>query len=250
MAQIDTGLGWSAEGAWLREQSAVALVDFVDVTSPDFPGQPIPWDENLPADNTQDINDMCAAEGMILAYGSNSYPTGRVMAIANRPGCFVAYNPNNQNLMVFSATANARIWVGVWRSFPGTRYDYKALRADTGPTNAMFYKSAWVSGFGGWTNNIWPTGNYTPVQYCQGFSLDITHYYKLNPGFAVCAMTTWITPDGVEQRSPIVISTDEQAVKLSNDGTTEAPGIYTNIQAYDGRTFYMAMVINHHTSST
>ncbi len=71
-----------------------------------------------------------------------------------------------------------------------------------------------------------------------------TPFYKLNSGYSIACFARWINANQQELVAPILISTDQNAVVLSTDGTTPASGIVTGIE-FGGMTFYINILLGY-----
>lgn len=244
MAQIDTGLGWSAKSDWLFSSEHAQMCQFVKIVAPDFPNQPSPF-----ASYTSTWQER-AAIGMIAI--DNMYYSGTTYQyrITHRPDvptflCIIDYG---------TYKAFAGISTG-WGSYIDRLYynpiDGSYTRTGTltatntqDPTTGLYY-SIGATLITAELNGVFKIPVFTDISDAlSSISVSLTTYYKLNSGYAVASLVNWITPEGTEQLSPVLISTEESAVKLSIDNTTEYYGQYVYIGRVDGMTFYMSMVLN------
>ena len=226
MAQMDTGLGWSAEESYLL--SVAGQFGSMGIIGGDsYPNQPIPKLQT-PAD--------------LLASGFH-------VAESNRFNQYVGSDPDHDILVAVTSYSDNSIAILYISSSSGaTAYttsgtSVSELHLDIyDSTTGLYYARAGAS----WGNNPRPTTLivYAPVFSSERNALDAvqvssTDIYKLNSGYAVACFATWYTPAGAQITSPVLISTERENVTLSLDGSTVSTQITETIQ-YLGRIFYMS----------
>ena len=237
MAQTDTGLGWSADSAYLM-LSAGEMCTFGGFEISGYPGLPLP----VTGPSAQDIytNGYKVLEG----YDKEVYAGAAVN------NCFVdaVANTGGFSLYFIAPTNEADSIYWVERNKTSGAFSNVKLRTCSSQAavshGVQFYSS------GGETFLYWDTNIvfYAPHynrdwEYVAALTFNGTPIYKLNPGYAVACIATWITPDGVTITSPVLISTSADNATLSLDGTTPASQGRATI-LYDGVWFIMSYLTN------
>ena len=69
-----------------------------------------------------------------------------------------------------------------------------------------------------------------------------TPYNKMNNGYSVTCFASWVTPEGTNLISPVLISTDPAASIVTSNGQTPSTGITTVDFLLDGLRFYMSFI--------
>lgn len=226
MSQIDTGLGWSAKSGWLTLGSGV-IAAFTEFDDTNFPDQPLAVGYS--------VADFRAAG---FKYGRQS--PYEFYAMSEREEIYIF--TVGREIHFCSRVKDAKVWL---RQKSGDTW-YTANERTCSVTS--YYNTY------GWYCTDYTQGSFQTTSpnfssVAEGFNalnaafLE-TPIYKLNSGYAVACVARWWTPEGTEQLSPILISTNQDYVTLSLDGTTPYANQYTNIRNYNGVTFYMSMIIN------
>lgn len=234
MAQVDTGLGWSAKDTYVVN-NPISLGSLSLIGGPQFAGQPLPVVEN---------SDQVPSAGMLI--GETTGNGNRYYAAANFSGALICCFTFQTTFLkyLYIATSNVssnRIWVVTVNrsgSIISTSSSYPST-LDSG--SGLYYR----------TGSATSQSTYGDVKYVTQFAdlssalssvtVTDTPIYKLNSGFAVACFVNW--KDTVQTKwTPVLISTVESATKLSIDGSIEYYGAYTSIQRYNGMTFYMTYI--------
>lgn len=255
MAQVDTGLGWTAKSEWLVN-SAITLAYYSGGYYWDIEGyeeQQIP----VTAPTTADV----IAGGLhYLTYQSGR--PGRVATYtayisSNKPGAVAAYfndaNTAPQRMIIYVPDPSFEIYiqrvesgnpqggVGVLDTLQSTTigaetvYYYYTQGSTTYNTNSFiceiplfsYYSTIQDCVEAGWAYVTAATG---------------TSFYKLNPGYAVGCVAKWYSPGGEELISPVLISNIPANTVISTDGTTPATAMVTFDFLYQGMRFYMSLI--------
>lgn len=245
MAQIDTGLGWSAKEVYAFSAEHFAMGSLSKTTSeffndpehPEWLSQPLPYDPTI----TQATDAAyIVAHGVLLGKGTSGSNTKTVYAIAKNPNTFIWHEYGGWN--AFTTTLGGYIRM-VFRT--GNNVDaYVSITT----SNTNFYNTYGVY-YGSATRNQSFANMYIPsntgksATYIAGtISITTTDYYKLNPGFAVCCFAKYNDENGNVKIIPALISTVEQNTVISTDGTTPASSILLT-KMYEGYLFYMRYMI-------
>lgn len=240
MAQIDTGMGWEAKDAWLMNSAGI-MGYLRQVSIPGDTRQPIPK-------TNPEISDVINSDFILCEY-IKSGTHHIVYAGANSESVVVGRYTGQYTARRYHRFCTADVGAEVYIvDIPdGQSPGMTTVSLSSYDTATALYYSDWVlflsgSGQMGYTDYVpfFSSAN----ELMASVTSSNKPYYKLNPGYAVACFCTWITPEGTTQISPVLISTNEEYVKLSENGTDESPYTYTSIQLLDGVTFYMSMFIN------
>lgn len=235
MAQLDTGLGWSAKEEWLMQTAST--VAEISVVSGGY---------ELPVIPNPGYADVMSAGA--LGYNRTQYNDG-VRIVGEQPYIFgfIWNNGSYWRVGVVAYGANKTVkYVG----YPDSGY---TVYQGTIPTP--------VSGYSGWYTAYF----YNPVAVSQaattdlpiitanslgaaaqqvvaGISISSDTINKLNPGYAVACVAKWYTVEGTTMLSPVLISSTPELVVMTQDGTTPHPDMSILNFLKDGRMFYMGTV--------
>ena len=241
MAQIDTGLGWSAKDTYLSSLGPVQMGTLAGMTDPNGVFVEIPGGLTTALEVAQGgycyaenstYKWMCAAEDNVQVYVFK--PTGQYYLVGVKMG----YGGKILTVRVKKSDGST------------SRFDYKKMNDSQG--NGLYSGSA-TMGTGNWevpsgaTIHLpeLGTGSTLSAIINNAISTNIVlasqDWYKLNPGYAVCCFATYNNMDGGKTITPVLISTEFSATILSNDGSTQATFV-TYSYLKDGRRFYMSMV--------
>lgn len=243
MAQQDTGMGWSADQDWLTSSGPLDIgsIGGYELISDTYAYQPLPvtggtipevttsglkvWHDDY---NHRYTYASSSGEDLFIFISQMSSGARYVYFISKSSTASAYYADNDSFLATYPMNANVTI--------SGETWYYRAV----------YYSHASYSEI---AVPICGSSMYNPAaDMIQAFvnllTFSGTSVYKLNAGFAVTCWAKWIRPDGVIMVSPVLISTDENAVKLSTDGTTESADQYINIRNHEGRIFYMSWLFN------
>lgn len=229
MAQMDTGLGWSAKDTYL-----MALIGefaaFSSIGGSSYPGQPIPK-----AQTATDLRN-----------------NGFHIAESNRFNRYCGSDPDHNVLVAVTSYSNTNITRVYISDTPATVYELAAGAGtvdtmqivDRDPTTGLYYHRVGNT----WGNNPRPTDLvvYAPVfsnidAALAAVSGSSTKVFKMNEGFAVACVATWFNTLGDTITAPILISTNSSYIIMSLDGVT--PASQTRISVlYNGVYFYMSYI--------
>lgn len=240
---IDTGMGWGALGAWLTESGSTKLGSLGAYRWPT-------GDYQLPVPRTGSSGADIKANGVCVhTYTSfvGSYHM-EVWVGASADGVFAFCDGTGRNPLWLNAVApndTTTIYVCQYNTDTGdiTGVGATAITTYVGVVGGVTWYRA-GSGFisirnGGDRVFLCPT--MSALEVCQTVVVAATDVYKLNPGWAVTAFIHW--RDTVKTYfTPILISTDEAATKISLDGTTEYYNTLTTIQRLDGMSFFVTVI--------
>ena len=242
MAQVDTGLGWSADGEWLA-QSGIKLADIMSSGGggiPELPGQPVPYFQNTPT----------AAQVVSGGLYGGYY--------RSRPSNFCGADVEGLFISI-PATTSFITYYAVLRAPYTTNQISVTFYSTSGSGDGTLHEGTSVLDWD--ANNQLYVGivhagativysNYALVPYLgSGIQplIDLVNsyvvlpLYKKNQGYAIACCVNW--RDTVSTReTAVLISTNEEFVKFTTDQQTEYPYSYTSIQRYQGITFYMSYV--------
>lgn len=227
MAQVDTGLGWSAKDEWLL--SASAVVGSINTVSG---AQELPY---------------CASENDVAANG--------ILIERQQYGNYVrlwkiGLKTPNCNAYAYILTSNYRCYV--FSNLRGAEIQYVRVREDTGVILDRYTIACTGTGStvpGGFYGSDFITGQYDvlawgPIpQYptyqdaISAIQQTSTTFVKDNPGPAVACLAKWVTSAGVVINTPILISSVSEYTDMSTDSSYTLSKL--NIR-YDGIQFYMA----------
>lgn len=251
MAQQDTGLGWSAKGAYLMQSSGI-MGDIVE-------SQFIVSDG--PTYSTEPSGATLFTQG-VAVYDRNGSKT--VFALQNAHNNIIYkivllkygtyYRPlfvTDTDIPNISGSGRGRIirCSGTDAASAGSVYDSQVNNGDYAYNSTYGLYSFWF------TN--WQQSNYTPIagipvvegtdaNNARNNALALlvgnrTSYYKLNTGYAVACMVKYNNEYGGVTLTPALISTAFNATALSTDGVS--PCSYVSYSfLHDGMRFYMSMI--------
>lgn len=241
MAQYDTGLGWSANQGWLLYNAPLKLGEVGDFGGPSFPGQPIP--KNITGERelyssgftfaTRDASGGTIETLKVVATGNYDVVVGRYALSGGAYSvAFISMDPDANILWrIFRED-------GTWYGGPGG-----ALRTSRIVDGNTFYFTTWTVPASS-AATTYPTVDplYESIDsLIRAIQIEGQPFYKIASGWTVAAMATWIDLGGVKVSSPVLISTDQDAVAISLDGVT--PGSATvGGYRWQNTTFYMALM--------
>lgn len=244
MAQTDTGMGWSAKTEWLREQSGI-MGTFSESTNPDFVNQPIP----VVTDTTFEG---IVTGGMLAGYNP-SYPTYNFYVGANADNVFIC-QASDYGLTACSPTQGAAVYLalsgtnyGNYRdSIHCSQYDQASgmyYGSTALPNYYTQYKYRYIPYYGRDTTSysglVYPPKTLNAV--LADFSIVNKSFYKLNNGYSVTCFAKYNNTGGGVTFTPLLISTDSNAVAISTDGQNPTSYVMYSFLK-DGVHFYMAMI--------
>lgn len=220
MAQIDTGLGWSA-----RDIGLLSVGHALMGVKPSYNGIELPYG-NSRAD--------ALAGGTLLGTG-NLY-TGPQYAVCNTTAWVVVIG---SDLVFISPVENAIVTVG------GELNSWQSIRtlsqAFPAPLTGYYYQINTGQGNPQLNENIPVYTDYQDLY--DNFIGSGQNYYKLNPGYAVACFATWLNANNTVVTAPVLISSNKDYAVLSTDNTDPA--------AYDqfgflwfGMRFYCSLLIS------
>ena len=237
MAQTDTGLGWNAKDIWLHSQAGIGVANFSTIGGPSFPNQPLPKNITTRAD--------CESRGFPFAVRIKSGSSTSYMGTWNDYDV-VLFCIRTSIRIEFVAVATSpearcvKVEDGNWYDNGGAGYPINVYHADSG----LYYTE--MASFRIEYFDSLNVPEYSSLAEGMAAVQVITKtYYKLNSGYAVCAIPSFYYTDGTLYTTPALISTDRDAVILSLDGITPDVAEQLIVSALvDGRTFYMGYVLN------
>ena len=225
MAIIDTGLGWYADENWLR-QSAGKMGEVDSSTGGEFQLVPIvsPLDRQNVLDN-----------GLWIAHSNPDDEWAPYIGASDVCyACYVLPEGSSNYKVVFVSNNSFEAAVMTRTSQHGT-----VLNATYDSVRNLYYAvdSQLTVVFTGYPFTLHRF--YTLNDALDAFAGEsITEFYKLNSNWAVSAIVKWYDWNNALQISPVLISTDANAVDISLDGQTTVPTALGTYEV-DGKTFYM-----------
>ena len=221
MAQIDTGLGWSARDIGLMSAGHALMGAKANIN-----GVPVPYGQTR-AD--------ALTSGVYL--GNHDY-AGNMYAVCNTT-CYVVCCPGSSSIMFISPVYNAMVTVaGEYHNYSRTIYLTSGFPA---PLQNYYYKLN--SGHTPQTINpdipIYTSYDDLYARFVgQG-----TNYYKLNSGYAVSCFATWKNTNGETVTAPVLISSNPDYTVISLDNTS--PTTYDTFGfLWFGMKFYCSLIVN------
>lgn len=228
MAQYDTGLGWSAENAYLVQTAGATIASLS--TAPHW---------NISGYETQVIPVTAQTSADVIAGGLLAFEYIQNRAAykwyysANKEGALVSYFfdaigsikiviivPDDSYRVYFQRTENGYM--------QGAITVYNTFETTTVGTDTVHYFYTTWSG-------LWPDPGYqihiptfpnqsTAVACVQTAWANITPgsealFTKDNPGYSVACLVKWKTANGTELISPILISSDTEFVDMTASGS-------------------------------
>lgn len=232
MANIDTGLGWYADSAWLRYTPGTIGVLTQSGSSGDF--FELPKTQNEAATLMEFLGGGWTKYWAPLnasgdaVYCALAAPRGGVrylgqLYICKTPSVFVYEN----------RTGAPPIVVDVNTPRPGGQYYYSFGTASDGPIN---YNSPPLHVFDS-EAELWAAAD-SFIEGGGGGGGTETTFAKAGAGFSVTCMCKWKTAyDGPVYVSPVLISSVENYTTYTRNSAT--PGVGTTQHSFQGQTFYM-----------
>lgn len=237
MANVDTGLGWNAEGAYLRSQAAEPLATLSEFGGASWPGQPIPGVGESPT------ADMVVVNGIRVG----RFALGNYYDAAENPGSVLAFFYKNNYITYLSATPNQKVY-GAYVDGSGAHWNISALNPTT-LTNTIvvdgvtfYYADLYHIYIQDYSSDINVPRFSSVADAAATVTVLTAQYSKLNAGYAVCCLAKWLSLAGDTITSPVLISSDPDAVVISDDGVNPVTGAMTMSQLYDGMRFYMTFL--------
>lgn len=222
MAQLDTGLGWSAKEEWLmRLPGQFSSIDSFDDTN--FPGQPLPVGSTR-AD--------FAATKFRVGYNFYNY----VLTLSGEDGPVFVFAQSRTSVVWCSPVQNAKYYTGNEDRQTGnigqTISEYTCRYASSG----WYY---WSITYGSDMTTTLPTygsiaAGIAAIQ--AAFVKDLVT--KDNEGYAVACNASWKTDNGVLITTPVLISSESSYVDMTCTNTSYNLA-KLNVRS-DGITFYMS----------
>lgn len=240
MALVNTGLGWSAEGSYLRDNSG-AIGTIKRMVMDGAPNQPIPHFDHEPT------ADEVFSGGCVVGYNT-AYPTLRYFIASfdvNEGGasskqdvfaafwdgfslpCFASVDDGSFNIAIIVQDTTLGTYQILSRYYLGPGY--------YNPT-AEVYSTRITSG---------PNMDYLPeipvfntyADALAAIHVSDVEFSKVNSGYGVVCFTKWLTSNETELVSPIIISSNREYIEMSATVT----GLYsaTANKLVSGINFYM-----------
>lgn len=234
MAQVDTGLGWSAKQDWLYPVSGLLC----ETGSDKITDNPLPQANTLSAIETvgyigwynQDGNPIYVADQIgapprtAFIYSDNGTYRLALVCASQQPSSSV-FRVANSDIRPSNVGA-ASVWANNYHASSGLYYGTTSM-------NFGYYWPTSISMFG--------SAGRLPVYNSLNDGLNDmvtkTPINKTNMGYAVACVAKWRTSANVVIQSPILISTDSGITDMSTSGTYQIAKYRTR---RDGMTFYMS----------
>lgn len=235
MAQQDTGLGWSAKEEYLISAGPIQFGSLSEYSATGYPNQPLPY---CPTENDVKVSGLFIGDS-----GTQSQAAGRAIWAGVATENVVVFVATHQTTIKgFAFYSNEESFV---LSYATKRYNewYRYATVDLTGTfdpNTGLYVSYWSfvsTGLTSWSSDVIPEADVTTV--IRAINLP---FYKLNSGFAVVAFIKWRDFAPATYWTPMLVSTEENSVVISTDGTTEDYRLAKYSFRYDGMTFYVGYV--------
>lgn len=244
MAQQDTGMGWNAKSEWLIANPGEVARDVYYEDETNFPGQPIPYVENVPS--IQEVANL----GMTV--GRYKYNTSyEIRVVSGLHNTFVCRESTSDDRCYFLVPdtedwANGKAYWVAYNPTTGQSYnDYVTEMR----LNRYYIRGTDVH-YDYTTLMNASNDNRLPVHSVNSTLANIINnaahselVYKLNSGYAVACVATWYNIEGDEITSPILISTNADYATLSLDGQTPATQGRVTV-LYQGVNFVMSYLTN------
>lgn len=230
MAQIDTGLGWSAESDWLLQSGPIDVASVGVYEWPAYPAVPLPVSGSTPYEVYQ-RGSLVAEAGNNQLYASSDVAGAMFIRLEQQSGGMIrpeAYSPlqgAHCYLVVFDTvtqtlgnTTVCTIGSSSYGTFSGVPW-YGGTANSISLGTATFYVSTQHPGF-----------------VIPDITFNGSTFTKTNPGYAVACLARWKTQTGTVISSPILISTES----TYTDMTTGASYNLAKLNALkNGLKFYM-----------
>lgn len=245
---IDTGLGWWANEDWLKDDvgyigkmSNGIINDLKDL--PIYQNVAPTYDELMAAGYHGWTTRYLGC--VITPYGQtpSSVSTAKTKLVAYKPGSVY------QLLVIVNTPAGADIDVHIYATEPPSRvFTTASLRSTTAATSSPDWSYFQINV--GWSSTMVFYDIYVAnASTASGAIAEVfggadTSFYKLHTGYAVSCFIRWINANQQESVAPILVSTDQNAVDISINGTDPAAGIVTGIE-FGGMTFYINVLVGY-----
>lgn len=236
MSQQDTGLGWSADSDYLVQTSS-QLANYRSFGGSSFPGQPIPLN--------------CASDADVISGGFIGY------SVPSENDVYYFGTVEDAEVVMFSAPTTAGQPDSVHLVAATSGIHVKRVRVKTtsgaiiSSTTYELRTSDSTYGYYYHTRQMYYS-DWNPIVNIPWFSTRSDGFaaiqvidnwvYKLNPGYAVACVVKWRDFAPATYWTPILISTDANAVALSMDGQTEYAYAVKSTKRYDGVNFYISYI--------
>lgn len=226
MAQRETGLGWSAKEEWLTELTGT-ICTVAGMSG--FPNQPIPK-------NITTVGD-CLLHGFLVAEYVSSGQTHKIYAAAK----------GNYDIMISEHTSPA-LSMDFWSNVYGAEMLYVNynVTADTyadqtfSITGAQgtLYRMGYQGYYSFWNPTIYIPSYATDQDAYNAINQGGATITKDNSGYAVVGLVYWNTSASTVISTPVLISSDREAVEMSSSDSSHNLAVATKI--IDGVRFYMS----------
>lgn len=252
MAQVDTGLGWSAKGEYLL--STPQLMGNINevITPVDLP--------HVAYNVTPDIATIMSGGAYFYVQGVKYYLMVATNEYSGKVGVGLLNVTRNNSVVIYIASwesSGEDAGIGrysVYVTDGVTRWgarNFAARPLTRQASTGMYYNETTtltISGFPGANGPATDGSILTATAELNSFD-DLapvylgssTPVYKLYGGYAVACVAKWLTPEGNTLISPILISTAPLATAMTYDGTTPAECTeFTFVKS--GLHFYMTII--------
>lgn len=231
MADIDTGLGWSAESDYLLQSGSIEVGKVGSFTWPEYPAVPLPVSGSTPYEVYQRGN-LVAEAGNNQLYGSSDVPGCMFIRLEQQSGGMIrpeAYSPMKGKhcyLVVFNTltqTLGNTTVITIGSSSYGT---FSGIPWYGGTANSISFGTATF-----YISTQWPGSVITSISF-TGDSIT-----KPNAGYAVACNVRWKTQSGTVIYSPILISSESDFATMtgaSGYNFAKFNGLKEGLQFYMG----------------
>ena len=226
MAGVDTGLGWFADSAWLRDtQGLIGTLDKTGGGSGSSEFYELPKDRGNRAVLMRFSRGWYSYWAPLNSYGDAvycalcqlpGYPNPHQLYISKHSSTFYYFSPNysDQSVPVVSLRTGKDYYYSFGYTYEGP-IEYRSPPLHLFNSEAEMWEAA--DAFMGTTQH---------------------NYRKSTDGYSVTCMCRWITSYGGDiYFSPVLISSVENYTLFTRDNST--PSVSTTTHVYQGTTFYM-----------
>lgn len=230
MAQLDTGLGWSAKSEYLTSLDNVQIGYISSIGGPGLTTPP----------GCLTAADVC---NMGVRFARASYGVSDYAAPYDEFPVTFAYVAEGSVYRGYAiTTTNEYGTVAMASTDGGSPFGFSRQTATNyDSTTGLYYFRYGVT-----VDPEYATPGMTPFSTLRD-ALDavvITQraFYKLNSGFAVACVAEWYTTEGTDLIAPVLISTVSLNTVISTDGSTPSADMTTFDFLLDGARFYMTII--------
>lgn len=232
MAEIDTGLGWSANASWLIQTGSFHLGDAGAYSYAPTPDVPLPVSGSSPAEVYQ-FGNLVAESSEHKMYATADVPGAMFLRFQNQDGGML-------RMENYSPISGAHAYLVVYEISTSLLSDTFVITTGDEPFGT-YSGVPWYGGMYPVSINFGHATFYVSSEYppfiIPNFTFTGSAITKVNPGYCVACNARWKTQNGTVIYSPVLISSDPEFVEMAMSVSGYDFAVLNALK--DGLQFYM-----------